>query len=149
MSLTPSVDFPHRDLSTERFLQPRLKFNAFVAQAHPLPVPLVDGQHVECVATSSAASWQHTGTLLVDADPDLLRRIGIASSSMNSLSQVWPRPICRPGKSSVSTILVSCPSFFTRSMTWTLLSADTSSLERFHMRCQRRIPGHQMAGQSS
>ena len=71
----------------------------------------------------------------------MLRRIGIAVSHMNSLSWVWTQ-----GKLSLSTklrIYNSCivSVLLYGSETWTLLSADTSRLQAFHMRCQRRILG--------
>lgn len=73
--------------------------------------------------------------------PDILRRIGIASSSMNSMSRVWSQ-----SKLSLATklrIYETCivPILLYGSETWTILKADLDRLQAFHMRAQRRILG--------
>jgi Reverse transcriptase (RNA-dependent DNA polymerase) len=73
--------------------------------------------------------------------PDMMRRLGIAASSMNSLSRVWSQ-----SKLSLSTklrVYQTCivPVLLYGSDTWTLLQADIHRLQAFHMRCQRRILG--------
>ena len=73
--------------------------------------------------------------------PDVLRRIGIASSSMNSMSKVWSQTTL-----SLATklrIYQTCivPILLYGSETWMLLKADSDRLQAFHMRAQRRILG--------
>src|SRR5580692_1236731 len=73
--------------------------------------------------------------------PDILRRICIAASLLNSMSRVWTQT-----KLSLNTKLRlynTCivPVLLCGSETWTLLAADVSRLQAFHMRCQRRILG--------
>jgi len=69
----------------------------------------------------------------------VLLYLGIAASSMGSLSQVWSQE-----KLSLHTklqVYMTCivPVFVDGSESWTLLSSDISHLEAFHMRCQRWI----------
>ena len=99
----------------------------------------VDGQHVELVD-----QFCYLGSI-IDASgrcrPDLSRRLGLASSAMNSLSRVWTQ-----GRLSLVTklrIYQTCvvPVLLYGSDTWVLLSTDTSRLQAFHMRCQRRVLG--------
>ena len=117
---------------------PKTKVQCFSSSTSS-PSITVDGQHVECVDQFCylGSTQDSSGR----CRPDLLRRIGIASSSMNSLSRVWAQ-----ANLSLHTklrIYNTCimPVFLYGSETWTLLSADTSSLQAFHMRCQRRILG--------
>jgi len=99
----------------------------------------VEGQGVE-----SVIHFCYLGSVQ-DSDgrsyPDILRRIGIASSQMNSLSRVWSHR-----KLSLSTklrIYQTCilPIALYGSESWTLLFTDSKRLQAFHMRCQRRILG--------
>jgi hypothetical protein len=73
--------------------------------------------------------------------PDMLCRIGLAASHMNSLARVWSQR-----KLSLATklrIYNSCivSTLLYGSETWTLLAADTLRLQDFYMSCQRRILG--------
>ena len=73
--------------------------------------------------------------------PDILRRLGIASSSMNALARVWSQG--RLSLKSKLRLYQTCilPVLLYGSDTWTLLKADVNRLQAFHMRCQRRILG--------
>jgi len=73
--------------------------------------------------------------------PEILRRIGLASSIMSQPDRVW-----RQSRLSTATkfrIYNSCvlSSLLYASETWTLLKADIAKLEAFHMTNQRRILG--------
>ena len=71
----------------------------------------------------------------------MLRRLGIASSAMNSLSRVWSQSkLSLKTKLQIyQTCIVSVLLY--GSETLTLLTADLNRLQAFHMRCQRRILG--------
>jgi len=73
--------------------------------------------------------------------PEILRRIGLASSIMSQLDRVWGQSrlsttkTCRIYNSCVlSSLLCACE-------TWTLVKADMAKLETFHTTNQRRILG--------
>ena len=75
------------------------------------------------------------------SEPDTLRRLGLASSAMNSLHKVW-----KLKKLKLTTKLAiyrTCiiPVLLYGSDTWTLLKSDLRRLEAFHQRCQRTILG--------
>jgi len=75
------------------------------------------------------------------SNTDILRRIGLASSVMGQLDQVW-----RQNRLSVATklrIYTTCVLAvgFHGAETWTLLNEDSHRLQAFHMTCQRRILG--------
>ena len=97
----------------------------------------MDGQTIEAVDESI-----YLGSKLTSdgrCTPDVLRRIGIASSAMNDLSRVWSQK-----KLSLRTklcIYTTCvlPIALYGSQVWTLLKPDLCRLEAFHMRNQRRI----------
>ena len=99
----------------------------------------VDGQVIEAVD-----EFIYLGSKLTSdgrCSPDILRRIGIASSSMNDLNHVWSQK-----KLSLSTklrIYATCvlPIALYGAEVWTLLKQDLCRLEAFHMRNQRRILG--------
>jgi len=71
--------------------------------------------------------------------PDVLRRIGLACSVMNSLQMVW-----KCSSLSISTkvhlyqVLVMSVLLYGAEM-WIHLFADMNILEAFHIRCQRQI----------
>jgi len=70
---------------------------------------------------------------------DVLRRIGLACSVMNSLQRVW-KCSCLNINTKVhlyQALVMSVLLYGTE--TWTLLAADMKTLESFHMRCQRQI----------
>ena len=71
--------------------------------------------------------------------PDIFRQIGIASSTMHSMSRVW-----RQTRLQLQTKLClyqTCilPILLHGSEAWTLLQKDLWKLKAFHMRCQRTI----------
>ena len=73
--------------------------------------------------------------------PDIIRRIGIASTAMHSMNKVWRQTRLqlqtklRLYQTCILSILLYC------SETWTLLQEDLRKLEVFHMRSQRMIIG--------
>ena len=118
---------------------PKTKVQCFSSSTSS-PSSTVDGEHVEYVDQFCylGSTQDSSGR----CRPDLLRRIGNASSSINSLSHVWAQ-----ANLSLHTklrIYNTCimPVFLYGSENWILLSADTNSLQAFHMRCQRRILGN-------
>ena len=80
-----------------------------------------------------------TFTYLGSLQPDVLRRITLASSVISSLDCIWKeRRLPLPMKIRVYLALVQSVLLYA-SETWTLTSADAKSLEAFHMKCQRII----------
>jgi len=73
--------------------------------------------------------------------PEILRRIGLASSIMSQLDRVWRQS--RMSNTTMFHIYNSCllSSLLYASETWTLSKADIAKLEAFHMTKQRRILG--------
>jgi len=73
--------------------------------------------------------------------PEILRRIGLASSIMSQLDRVWRQG--RLSNTAKFNIYSSCvlSSLLYASETWTLFKADIAKLEAFHMTNQRRILG--------
>ena len=73
--------------------------------------------------------------------PEVMRRIALAASAMNQLGRVWRQKNLslvarlRLCGSCVLSVLLYCAE------TWTLLKADVSRLQAFHMRSLRRILG--------
>jgi len=73
--------------------------------------------------------------------PDIIRRIGIASTAMHSMNKVWRQTRLqlqtklRLYQTCILSILLYC------SETWTLLQEDLRKLEAFHVRSQRMILG--------
>ena len=117
----------------------KTKVQCFSKVLPPLASISVRGQQVEDVN-----QFCYLGSTLDSSGrckPDVLRRIGIASSSMNSLSRVWSQH----GLSSSTKFKVYQACIISvllyGSETWTLLSSDAARLQAFHMRCQRRILG--------
>jgi len=73
--------------------------------------------------------------------PDIIRRIGIASTSMHSMKKVW-RQIRLQLQTKLrlyQTCILSILLY--GSVTWTLLQEELQKLEVFHMRSQRMILG--------
>jgi len=71
--------------------------------------------------------------------PDVLRRIGLVCSMMNSLQRVWKCSSLNINtKVHLYQALVMSVLLY-GAATWTLLAADMKTLEAFHMRCQRQI----------
>jgi len=72
---------------------------------------------------------------------DIARRIGLASSAMSSLNNIWnAKHLSTQTKGRVYQILVLSILLYA-SETWTLLARDTKAIESFHIKCQRRILG--------
>jgi len=73
--------------------------------------------------------------------PEILRRIGLASSIMSQLDRVWTQS--RLSTTTKFRIYNSCvlSSLIYASETWTLSKADIAKLEAFHMMHQRQILG--------
>ena len=99
----------------------------------------IDGHQVELVE-----QFCYLGSIMDTSGrcrPDMLRKIGIASSTMNSLFKVWAQQ--RLTLATKLRIYQTCiiPVLLYGSDTWTLLKADSNRLQAFHMRCQRRILG--------
>ena len=70
---------------------------------------------------------------------DIKRRIGLASSVMASLSNVWKsRHLSIPTKIRIYQALVTSVLLYAAE-TWTVLASDLKTLEAFHMKCQRQI----------
>ena len=118
---------------------PKTKVQCFGVPSPPAPGIVVQGQPVEqvdqfCYLGSSIDS---TGR----CKPEVMRRIGIASSSMNSLTRVWAQASL--SLAAKLRIYETCimPILLYGSETWTLLKADSDRLQAFHMRAQRRLLG--------
>lgn len=108
-------------------------------QNNPSSHILVSGQSVDVVEDFIylGSKISNTGR----SGPDILRRLGLASSAMSSLRRVW-----RLKKLKLTTKLCiyrTCviPVLLYGSETWTLLKCDFGRLEAFHLRCQRSILG--------
>lgn len=73
--------------------------------------------------------------------PEILRRIGIASSVVGRLDNVWKQS--RLSLRTKLRIYTSCvqSTLLHGADTWTILKADGKRLQAFHMQCQRRILG--------
>jgi len=112
-----------------------------VASGPSPPFCVISGHQVEAVNR-----FTYLGRVVDSSGycaPEILRRIGLASSIMSQLDHVW-----RQSRLSNTTKLRiynynSCvlSSLLYASETWTLLTADIAKLEAFHMANQRRILG--------
>jgi len=72
---------------------------------------------------------------------DITRRIGLASSAMSSLNNIWiTKHLSNQMKVRVHQTLVLSILLYA-SETWTSLASDMRAIESFHMKCQRRILG--------
>ena len=70
---------------------------------------------------------------------DIARRIGLASSAMSSLSNIWnTKHLSVQTKVRVYQTLVLLILLYA-SETWTSLASDMKAIESFHTKCQRRI----------
>ena len=103
-----------------------------------IPVNLVlHGQSIEAVNDFIylGSKISNTGR----SEPDILRRLGLASSAMNSLHRVWKmRRLKLTTKLSIYRTCI-IPVLLYGSGTWTFLQTDLRRLEAFHQRCQRTI----------
>ena len=113
----------------------------------PLASISVRGQQVESLISS--VIWVVLWTLSGRCKPDVLRRIGIASSSVNFLSRVWSQH----GLSSSTKFRVyqACIISLLCVRLWSTLDLVVlwhSALQAFHMRCQRHILQSEVTGQS-
>ena len=97
----------------------------------------VDGNQVDNITT-----FTYLGSLQSSdgyCRPDIKRRIGLASSVMASLSNVWKsRHLSLPTKISVYQALLTSVLLYAAE-TSTVLASDLKTLEAFHMKCQRQI----------
>ena len=72
---------------------------------------------------------------------DITHRIGLASSAMSSLSNIWnAKHLSTQTKVCVYQTLVLSILLYA-SETWTSLASDMRAIESFHMKCQQRILG--------
>jgi len=72
---------------------------------------------------------------------DITRRIGVVSSAMSSLSNIWnTKHLSIQTKVRVYQTLVLSILLYA-SETWTSLASDMRAIESFHTKCQRRILG--------
>jgi len=73
--------------------------------------------------------------------PEILHRIGIASSVVGRLDNIWKQPhLSLQTKLRIYTSCVQS-TLLHGADTWTILKADGKRLQAFHMQCQRRILG--------
>ena len=112
------------------------KLQNVVTGAQPSAIS-VDGNRVDsCTTFTYLSSLQSSDGY---CRPDIKRRIGLASSVMASLSNVWKRRhLSIPTKIRVYQALVTSVLLYT-SETWTMFASDLKTLEAFHMKCQRQI----------
>jgi len=72
---------------------------------------------------------------------DITCRIGLASSAMSSLSNIWStKHLSIQTKVRVYQAMVLSVLLYASEM-WTSLASDMRTIESFHMKCQRRILG--------
>jgi len=100
---------------------------------------VVDGNPVDLVE-----SFTYHGSIQTSdryCRSDITRRIGLASSAMSSLSNIWnTKHLSIHTKVCVYQTLVLSILLYA-SETWTSLASDMTAIEFFHMKCQRRILG--------
>jgi hypothetical protein len=102
---------------------------------------VVNGQSVDIVEdfVYLGSKISNTGR----SEPDILRRLGLASSAMNSLRRIWRlKSLKLTTKLGIYRTCV-IPVLLYGSETWTLLKPDLRRLESFHQRSQRSILGIQ------
>ena len=108
-----------------------------IGSGTPPPTLSVDGNSVEV-----ADDFTYLGSVQSSngySKTDILRRIGMASSAMSSLRNIWKnKKLSLKTKTQLYQTLVQSVLLYA-SETWTLLAADLRTLEAFHMRCQRQI----------
>ena len=75
------------------------------------------------------------------SSPEILRRIGMANTTMGQLDSIWKKKNLRLTTKLrlYSSLVVSVLLY--GSETWTLLKEDARKIQAFHMQCQRRILG--------
>jgi len=79
--------------------------------------------------------------------PDMLRRVGLASSMMSSLQRIWKCSYLSMHEHYVhlyQTLVMHVLLYGAE--IWTLLAADIGTLEAFHMKCQRQMLNIQSTG---
>jgi len=97
----------------------------------------IDGVIVESMYEFAYLSSLHSGC--VGSVANVRRGMGIAAGSMRSLNNIW---LSRRIQTATKVrIYKSCimAIFIYGSETWTLTKASSSSLQAFHMRCQRQL----------
>jgi len=104
---------------------------------HQPPSVSVDGNAVD-----SVDSFVYLGSLLSSdgyCRPDINRRIGLASSVMSALHNVWKdRYLSISTKIRIYQALV--PSVLPYAAeTWTFLATDIKVFDAFHIKCQRQL----------
>jgi len=100
---------------------------------------VVDGNPVDLVE-----SFTYLGSIQTSdgyCRSDIARHIGLASSAMSSLNNIWnTKHLSIQTKVRVYQTLVLSILLYALE-TWTLLVSDMKAIESFHMKCQRRILG--------
>jgi len=100
---------------------------------------VVDGNLVDL-----AESFTYLGSIQMSdgyCRSDIARPIGLASSAMSSLNNIWnTKHLSIQTKGRVYQTLVLSILLYA-SETWTSLAIDLKAIESFHMKCQRRILG--------
>jgi len=105
----------------------------------PTADAVIDGHNVESVR--SFCYLGGTIHLTDSGGTDVRRRIGSAAAAVNSLARIWSQDRLTLAKKLriYQTCILSVLLYGAE--TWSLFFADTSRLQAFHMRCQRRILG--------
>jgi len=97
---------------------------------------VVDGNPVDLVE-----NFTYLGSIQTSDGYCIARRIGLVSSAMLSLNNIWnTKHLSIQTKVRVYQTLVLSILLYA-SETWTLLASDIQAIESFHMKCQRRILG--------
>jgi len=109
----------------------------YLGAGHQPPSVSVDGNAVD-----SVDSFVYLGSLLSSDDYcrlDINRRIGLASSVMSALHDIWKyRYLSITTKICIYQALVQSVSLYAAE-TWTPLVTDIKALEAFHMKYQRQL----------
>ena len=104
---------------------------------HQPPSVSVDGNTVD-----SVDSIVYLGSLLSSdghCRPDINRRIGLVSSVMSALHNIWKdQYLSISTKFRIYQALVQSVLLYAAE-TWTALATDIKALEAFHMKCQRQL----------
>ena len=101
--------------------------------------PLIDNNTVDVVTEFNYLGC--TFTSHAGSHKEILRRIALAGSAMNSLSCVWKRKrLSTRLKVRILNSMV-IPILLYGSETWIVLQADANRLSGFYMQCQRRLLG--------
>ena len=119
---------------------PKTKLQSIGSDAGPdLLNVVVDGNPLDLVESFTCLGSIQTSDGYCSSD--IRRRIGLTSSAMSSLNNIWnttnlsiQTKVC-VYQTLVLSILVYA------SETWTSLASDMKTIESFHMKCQQRILG--------